>query len=51
VKQRLPLNGKERGNNPLPLPLAKNPNEAYQMHGSNVMAKTSNVIETNINTH
>jgi hypothetical protein len=50
VKQRLPLNGKERGNNPLSLPPTKNPNEAYQMHGSNVMVKTSSVITTNINT-
>jgi hypothetical protein len=49
VKQRLPLNGKERGNDPLPLPPAKNPNRAYQMHG-NVMAQKNIVVETNINT-
>jgi len=45
----VPLNGKERGNDPLPLPLAKNPNHAYQMHG-NVMAQKKSVVETNINT-
>jgi hypothetical protein len=50
VKQKLPLNGKERGNDPLPLPPKKNPNQAYQMHDSNVMTQTSNVIKTNINT-
>ncbi len=46
---KVPLNGKERGNDPLPLPLAKNPNHAYQMNG-NVMAQKKSVVETNINT-
>jgi hypothetical protein len=49
LKQKLPLNGKERGNNPLPLPPTKNPNRAYQIH-ENVMAQIINVVETNINT-
>jgi hypothetical protein len=49
VKQRLPLNGKGRRNDPFPLPLAKNPNHVYKMHG-NVMAQKNSVVETNINT-
>jgi hypothetical protein len=37
------LKWKERGNDPLPLPPTKNPNQAYQMH-EDVMAQTNSVI-------
>jgi hypothetical protein len=49
VRQRLPLNGKEISNDPLPLPLVKIPNQAYEMH-EDVMAQTNNVVKTNIDT-
>jgi hypothetical protein len=49
VRQKLPLNGKEISNDPFPLPLVKDLNQAYEMH-EDVMAQTNNVVETNINT-